>query len=128
MERESNMVDEHRIGIIEINNDLIKRDPNLILEVLEGILIIASNYDNKRKSILYTAYCEQFDPLLASEDYPLYSIRIKICKKTGMVIRKTIERLRPYDRGNYWNNGAKSPIIEYESVKPVIEDERVKEV
>lgn len=61
-----------RRGIIEIDNDLIKSNPEGVTEVLKDVLIVGVRNDFMQDRLTCSCYSKYFDLLKAGETMPLY--------------------------------------------------------
>ena len=69
-----NIVEENRLGKIEIDQHFIKDRTDEVLSVLNGLLIVHAEMRYESRSIHYTGYHKDFDKLEFGTYTPWYDV------------------------------------------------------
>ena len=51
-------------------------NPNKVLKLLDGMLVIRAEHLNDERLIAYVAFCDEFEITESNEDSPIYDIKV----------------------------------------------------
>lgn len=73
-----------RVGIFKINIDLIKENPEGVIDVLKDILVVETTTDFLNNTLIYKGCSKHFDILDTGEPIPNYLATVqKVCSWDG---------------------------------------------